>query len=75
MKTKAKLSEHAPALGRQLRYRDLEARGVVCNRTTLTNWMRDRGFPKPRAIGNTLLWDEAGVVAWLMAQTETEVVK
>ena len=29
---------------KRLRYRDLEERGIVRNRATLSNWIRDRGF-------------------------------
>ena len=49
-----------------LRYRDLEAQGIVSNRATLCNWIRDRGFPSGRLIGpNTRAWLEDEVRAWL----------
>jgi predicted DNA-binding transcriptional regulator AlpA len=53
-------------LTRQLRYRDLEERGLFNNRVTLALWIRDHGFPRGRLVGpNTRLWDEADVAAWL----------
>jgi predicted DNA-binding transcriptional regulator AlpA len=49
-----------------LRYRDLKAEGIVSNRATLGNWIRDRGFPSGRLIGpNTRMWPEDEVRAWI----------
>jgi len=49
-----------------LRYRDLEAQGIVSNRATLSNWIKDRGFPSGRLIGpNTRMWLADEVRAWI----------
>jgi predicted DNA-binding transcriptional regulator AlpA len=46
-------------MGKRLRFRDLKARGIVANRATLRNWIRDRGFPPGQLTGpNTRTWDE-----------------
>lgn len=51
---------------RRLRFRDLQAKGVVNNRATLGNWIRDRGFPRGQLTGpNTRTWGEDEVQAWL----------
>jgi predicted DNA-binding transcriptional regulator AlpA len=51
---------------KQLRYRDLVALGLVNNRPTLRNWIRDRGFPQGRLVGpNSRLWDEGEIQAWI----------
>jgi len=51
---------------RHVRYTDLEQRGIVNNRVTLTNWIRNQGFPPGRLIGpNTRVWDEEEVQRWL----------
>lgn len=51
---------------KRLRYTDLESLGVVRNRVTLANWIRDRGFPPGQLTGpNTRTWDEGEVQAWL----------
>ena len=50
----------------RLRYRDLEARGIVRNRVTLANWIRDQGFPPGQLTGpNTRTWGEDEVDGWL----------
>ena len=36
---------------RRLRYADLLALGIVNNRPTLQNWIRDRGFPRGQLTG------------------------
>ena len=47
---------------KRLRYADLKALGVVTNRVTLGNWIRDRGFPPGQLTGpNSRTWDEAEV--------------
>jgi predicted DNA-binding transcriptional regulator AlpA len=56
----------APSLRKRLRYADLERLGVVNNRTTLGNWIRDLGFPAGQLTGpNTRTWGEDEVQAWL----------
>jgi hypothetical protein len=48
-----------------LRYADLEARGLVNNRTQLKNLQTKYGFPKGRLLGpNTRAWTEEEVTAW-----------
>jgi hypothetical protein len=50
----------------RLRYRHLEERGIVNNRTTLKNWIDDRGFPPGQLTGpNLRTWGEDEVQAWL----------
>ena len=54
---------------KRLRYRDLEERGIVRNRPTLSNWIRDRGFPPGQLTGpNSRTWEEDEVAAWLAAR-------
>jgi len=54
---------------KRLRYRDLIERGVVKNRPTLQNWIRDRGFPPGQLTGpNSRTWGEAEVEAWLASR-------
>lgn len=49
-----------------LRFEDLRQRGIVGNRVTLGNWIRDHGFPPGILAGpNSRLWSEAEVEAWL----------
>jgi predicted DNA-binding transcriptional regulator AlpA len=51
---------------KRLRYADLLALGIVNNRTTLKNWIRDRGFPLGQLTGpNSRTWGEDEVEAWL----------
>jgi predicted DNA-binding transcriptional regulator AlpA len=51
---------------KRLRYADLERLGIVSNRVTLKNWIRDRGFPLGQLTGpNSRTWDEAEVQEWL----------
>jgi predicted DNA-binding transcriptional regulator AlpA len=51
---------------RLLRYADLLALGIVNNRATLANWIRDRGFPRGSLIGpNSRAWSAAEVREWL----------
>jgi predicted DNA-binding transcriptional regulator AlpA len=53
-------------VSRQLRFRDLQERGVVANRATLKNWTDKSEFPVGRLIGpNTRTWTEEEVSAWL----------
>ena len=54
---------------KRLRYRDLKERGVIKNRPTLQNWIRDRGFPPGQLTGpNSRTWGEAEVEAWLASR-------
>jgi predicted DNA-binding transcriptional regulator AlpA len=60
--------EHC-AISRQLRYADLVNLGIVGNRVTLHNWIRDLGFPRGSLIGsNTRVWAETDVQAWLASR-------
>jgi hypothetical protein len=55
-----------------LRYCDLIADGVIKNRTTLQNWIADRGFPPGRLVdGVTRLWTETEVTAWIKNRSST----
>jgi predicted DNA-binding transcriptional regulator AlpA len=52
-----------------LRYRDLEALGIVANRVNLQNWIRKYNFPPGQMLGpNTRAWAEAEVDAWLASR-------
>jgi predicted DNA-binding transcriptional regulator AlpA len=54
---------------KRLRYADLKQLGIVANRVTLQNWIRDRGFPSGQLTGpNCRTWGEAEVEAWLAAR-------
>jgi predicted DNA-binding transcriptional regulator AlpA len=57
-------------MGKRLRFRDLKARGIVNNRPTLRNWIRDRGFPPGQLTGpNTRTWDEdTEINPWLASR-------
>jgi hypothetical protein len=49
-----------------LRFDDLRERGIVGNRVTLGNWIKDQGFPTGRLVGpNTRLWREDEIEEWL----------
>ena len=49
-----------------LRYADLHDRGIVNNRVTLANWIKNEGFPPGILAGpNSRLWPEEEVEAWL----------
>jgi predicted DNA-binding transcriptional regulator AlpA len=51
---------------KRLRYADLVELGLIHNRATLSNWIRDRGFPPGQLTGpNTRTWDEGEVQAWV----------
>lgn len=53
-------------LPKQLRFRDLKARGLVTNWVTLNTWIDSQGFPPGRLIGpNIRVWIETDVAAWL----------
>jgi predicted DNA-binding transcriptional regulator AlpA len=54
---------------RLLRFGDLVALGLVNNRQTLKNWIRDRGFPRGRLVGpNSRVWPEREIEAWLSSR-------
>ncbi len=54
---------------KRLRYADLEAAGIVNNRVTLQNWIRDREFPPGQLTGpNSRTWGESEVLAWLASR-------
>jgi predicted DNA-binding transcriptional regulator AlpA len=54
---------------KRLRYRDLVALGIVNNRPTLSNWIRDRAFPRGQLTGpNSRTWGEREVEAWLASR-------
>jgi predicted DNA-binding transcriptional regulator AlpA len=54
---------------RRLRFADLRAAGVVKNRATLGNWIRERGFPPGQLTGpNSRTWSEAEVEAYLASR-------
>ena len=51
---------------RRLRYADLERGGIVNNRATLGNWIKDHGFPPGQLTGpNSRTWGEDEVQTWL----------
>jgi hypothetical protein len=51
---------------KRLRYADLRDLGIVNNRVTLSNWIKDLGFPRGQLIGpNTRVWTEVEVSKWL----------
>jgi prophage regulatory protein len=54
-----------------LRYADLVEGGIVNNRTTLSRWIEQHGFPKPIRLGpNSVAWAEEEVSKWLEARRE-----
>jgi predicted DNA-binding transcriptional regulator AlpA len=54
---------------RRLRYADLIALGIVKNRTTLANWIHERGFPPGQLTGpNVRTWGENDVQEWLASR-------
>ena len=56
-------------MARYLRYSDLQQRGIVNNRVTLGNWIRDNGFPAGILAGpNSRIWLEADVENWLASR-------
>jgi hypothetical protein len=56
-------------MGKRLRFRDLQARGIVNNRVTLRNWIKKNNFPPGQLTGpNTRTWDEdTEIDPWLAA--------
>jgi predicted DNA-binding transcriptional regulator AlpA len=54
---------------KRLRYRDLLALGIIQNRATLGNWIKDRGFPTGQLTGpNSRTWSADEVEAWLASR-------
>ena len=52
-----------------LRYADLVERQIINNRTTLSRWIRDNGFPPGVLLGpNSRRWRDDLVEAWLAAR-------
>ena len=48
-----------------LRFKDLKARKIVDNRTTLGRWIKNHGFPPGTLIGpNTRAWTDEEIEAW-----------
>lgn len=57
---------------KRLRYADLKRLGIINNRVTLGNWIRDCGFPPGQLTGpNSRTWDEASVQAWIDSRPTT----
>jgi predicted DNA-binding transcriptional regulator AlpA len=50
---------------RYLRFSDLKRMGVVGNWQTLNRWIEKEGFPPGIKVGNTRLWLESEIDAWL----------
>lgn len=49
-----------------LRYKDLEDRKIINNRTTLHRWIASGYFPKPIKLGTkNIAWREDVIEAWL----------
>jgi hypothetical protein len=60
---------HKPDLPTFVRFRTLQARGIVDNYVTLTRWIEDCGFPPGRLLGpNCRAWTEEEVAAWLSSR-------
>jgi predicted DNA-binding transcriptional regulator AlpA len=54
---------------KRLRFRDLVALGVVTNRMTLKNWIRDLAFPPGQLTGpHSRTWGESEVEAWVASR-------
>jgi hypothetical protein len=54
---------------RRLRFADLLERGIIRNRTTLKNWVDQRGFPPGQLTGpNSRTWGEDDVQRWIDAR-------
>ena len=51
---------------RRVRFADLQRNGIVNNRATLGNWIRDLGFPPGQMTGpNSRTWGEDEIQQWL----------
>jgi predicted DNA-binding transcriptional regulator AlpA len=52
-----------------LRFRDLQARKIVCNHVTLKRWIEREGFPPGMMLGpNTRVWRESDIEQWLASR-------
>jgi len=52
-----------------LRFRDLKARGLVDNRTTLQRWIQQQQFPPGRLLGpNVRVWSDTEISVWLASR-------
>jgi hypothetical protein len=62
-------------MGKRLRYRELRERGIVKNRATLSNWIKNPKikFPPGQLTGpNTRTWDEdTEINPWLASRPTT----
>lgn len=56
---------------RYLRFADLKRMGIVTNWPTLLRWIEKEGFPAGIKVGNTRLWPESEVNAWLASHRVT----
>jgi predicted DNA-binding transcriptional regulator AlpA len=57
---------------RLLRFKDLQARGIVNNWPTLKRWVAARGFPSGMYLGpGTRVWRESDIEAWLNSRPTT----
>jgi prophage regulatory protein len=57
---------------KMVRFAQLNAAGIVPNRTTLGRWSKDYGFPKPIELGpQSVAWYEDEVLDWI-AQRKVE---
>jgi predicted DNA-binding transcriptional regulator AlpA len=58
-----------PQSNKLLRFRDLQARGIVSNHVTLKQWVERESFPPGRWLGaNTRVWTEAEIEAWVASR-------
>jgi len=56
-------------MAKWLRFKDLAARNIVRNYQTLGRWIRERGFPEGKWLGdNTKGWPEDEIEAWLASR-------
>jgi predicted DNA-binding transcriptional regulator AlpA len=54
---------------KRLRYADLERLGIVRNRASLGNWIKQRGFPRGQLTGpNSRTWSEREIEDWLASR-------
>jgi len=54
---------------RLLRFSDLQANGIISNRTTLYRWIKREGFPTGVLLGpNSRAWPEDLVLDWLKSR-------
>ena len=59
-------------MDKYLRFKDLQAMGLVNNRVTLGRWIRKHGFPRGVFVTpQTRIWREEDVLAWLESRPAT----